>query len=529
MMNRHFYILGCLLVLMCVEWQHTEHRPASTVFPLERHVFALQRQSGPKRPNILVLLTDQERHPRHWPEGWAAKHLPNRSRLKRHGLVFENAFTSASECSPSRAVLVSGNHYPVNNVPETLNAKKGNPLPTYEHLQSVGTVLRQAGYQVLWKGKWHLTLPVDGEYKWSKKDVHALQARYGLAGWNPPDAGDAITNIIKDQNGTFSGLLTLGGGTANNDGRYTFGPRGVLPELDELNPDEPFCLFVSLVNPHDVWVYPHLYEQAGYFREAFENLGIALPPNAYDDLATKPSIQKKAREAFDKASPLRSQQERETYCNFYAYLHTLNDAHIGAILDKLDARGLTENTVIIRTADHGEMGLSHGLREKAYVLYDEVINVPLIISNPRLFPEPRVTDALYCHLDLLPTLMDIVGLSPDRLPGKSLLPVLLGTATDVQDSILFTYDDTFFLPAGLPNSHIRAIRTKEYVYGVYYNAAGEEQNVEAEYEMYDIEQDPQQLTNLMYQRHPGSHPLTARLHQQLLKKVKRQNPKRDPR
>ena len=460
------------------------------------------------KPNIIIIFTDQERNHQHWPDGWVEKHLPNFERLKKHGLLFHNAFTSASECSPSRAVMVSGQHSSITNVSLTLNAKDGNPLPTYDQLKNVGSVLSNHGYKVIWKGKWHLTMPVDGAYKWTKQDINVMKNNYKINGWNPPDAGNAIKNIIKDPKETYSGLLTLGGGTANNDGRFLYGENGVLDELDTVQ--EPFCLFISLVNPHDVWVHPQFYRESGYFKENFENMGIELPPNINDNLSTKPSVQKLAKDSFDKESPISPYVYKE-YCNFYAYLHTLNDRHIGTILDKLESKQLIQNSIIIRTADHGEMGMSHGMREKSYVIYDEVINIPLIISNPILFPNPIETQSLYCHLDLFPTICDLVGVQ-HNLPGKSIVPVLLNPETEVQDNILFKFDDTFFLPESTPNSHILAIRTKQYSFGVYYS----ENSSNYEFELYDNDNDKYQLHNLMYNKKLEDNPIANQLYEKMI-------------
>src|SRR5262249_30480890 len=158
-------------------------------------------------------------------------------------------------------------------------------------------------------------------------DIKAMEQNWGWLGWNPPDAGNAIQEWSTDQFGKFNGMATLGGGTANNDGRFVKGvdpsAKGQTPGLGESAIDflnsrarkltKPFCLFVALVNPHDVYVYPSLYEKAGYRREDFANLGIGLPPNADDDLSTKPSVQKAARDAFDKVYPLGNEQERLDY------------------------------------------------------------------------------------------------------------------------------------------------------------------------------------------------------------------------
>ena len=107
--------------------------------------------------------------------------------------------------------------------------------------------------------------------------------------------------------------------------------------------------------------------------------------------------------------PLRNRSEQLDYVNFYAHLHRLVDAKIGRLLAALgsadDPESLRSRTIVARCADHGEMGLSHGgLRQKMFNVYEETINVPIVISNPVLFPRPARTDALASLVDLLPTL-----------------------------------------------------------------------------------------------------------------------------
>ena len=274
----------------------------------------------------------------------------------------------------------------------------------------------------------------NGGEDWGPADIEVMEKNWGWSGWNPPDAGNAIQEFQGTQFGKFDGLRTLGGAKPNNDGRYVSGAdpsdRGqtagvggesVVEFLKNRAPKlgKPFCLFVSLVNPHDIgvypgsWMKPSAWEQAGYRREDFAHLGIKLPPNYADDLSTKPKIQKLARDAYDKQAPLDSAQAREDYVNFYAYLHTVVDKHIMTVLDTLEETGLSNDTIILRFADHGEGGLSHGMREKAYTVYEEMIHIPLIVHNPKLYPEPLETSAFYDHRDLLPTILDLAGV-PDR-------------------------------------------------------------------------------------------------------------------
>lgn len=492
-------------------------------------------QENPKKPpNIIVILTDQERYPTHWPEGFAEKNLVSNERLKRNGIFFTKAYTAASECTPSRAVLYTSEHYPINKVPST-PSKTG--LPSADELMDIGALLtKHTDYDVVWKGKWHLSPPLDGGYNWTEKDVANMQKKYDLNGWTPPDAGNAILEFEKNTGGTFfDGLSTLGGGYANNDFRYLYGTskttpketpgwgEGIFEYLKKVSATDakdrkPFCLFISLVNPHDVWVYPTLWEKAGYKKEDFANLSIDLPGNYADDLSTKPSIQLKAREAYNKQSPLKDAKEEKEYVNFYAYLNKKADENIVKILDALQSEGLTEDTIIIRTADHGELGLSHGMREKAYTAYEEMIHVPLIISNPKLFPLARTTDAFYCHLDLLPTIAELAGVPDFKQYGKgvSIVPILKGKVDSVQDSILFTYDDNFFLPPDVPSGHIRAVRQGDYLYAVYYSEDGSH----FEYEMYNLKDDPGQLHNLVYKDISSDVAMEAnKLHYKLKEKI----------
>ena len=490
---------------------------AAALSPLPRladsRAFASAESNIPRAPNIVVLMTDQERHHMHWPAGWAEKNLPGLQRLKRHGLYFNRAYTAVTQCSPSRALMMTGRFAPTNRVTRTFlwpGLVHKNRQPNIASLLS-----EKAGYEVVWKGKWHLSYasnaaPGNGGEDWTEADIQAMEDNYGWSGWNPPDAGNAIEQSQPTQFGKFDGLATLGGGDPNNDGRYVNGRNpadlhqtpgfgeGVVDYLKHRasRQQQPFCLFVSLVNPHDVYVYPNFWKTAGYKREAFVNLGIGLPPNYDDDLATKPGVQKAARDAFNKFSPITDAQARNEYVNFYAYLNTLADRHIMTVLDTLEETGLMDNTIILRFADHGEGGLSHGMREKAYTVYEEMIHIPLIIHNAKLFPEPRTTDAFYDHLDLLPTILDLAGVAhPESYAlGKSMVPVMKDPSHYVKSHTLFSFDDAFFLPADIPAGHIRAVREGDWTYAVYFGLEGGE----AEYELYNIKSDPLQLDNLAY-------------------------------
>jgi arylsulfatase A-like enzyme len=205
------------------------------------------------------------------------------------------------------------------------------------------------------------------------------------------------------------------------------------------------------------------------------------------------------------------------YARFYAYLNQQVDAQILKLLHALDARGLTNDTVVVRTSDHGELAMSHGrMRQKFYNVYRETLSVPLIVSNPRLYPEPRSTDALASLIDVLPTLAALTGVpEPEQygFKGRDLSPILADPTATVQDVLHFTYEDDVF-PVK-PADCIRAVVERDWKYAVYYDPFS---GAPTEYEVYDLARDPLEMTNLAHASHstPESEIERARLHRRLV-------------
>lgn len=524
-----------------------------------------------RRPNIVVIITDQERSHKHWPKGWAEQNLRChydrvigcKNDNDRSSAVFPNAFTATTECSPSRASLLTSS-YPTehgvvttpgvlnpisdrgissNNEDAQMNTSERSPRPNLLRLLSAQhTKSTEAkGYNVSWKGKWHL---------FHSNDPTILNYYGATSPWNPPDAGHSLCSSY-----------TLGGGKKyNHDGRFLRGTKrkfDVLlkqqksaddgldcsPESDESTEEEeetesvfdflskqkldtdgnrtqPFCLIASLVNPHDVWAsscYSKLsddefYCETGYHPRDFESIPIALPPSHKDDLLSKPSIQSlmSSHPVFGDLSDSNDDDDQQRksdalrYVRFYAYLHKLVDDEIDSLLDELKATGQMDNTIIIRMADHGELGLSHAMREKRMQSYEETMGIPLVINYPSKWfnhgdadystSTARVIPNLVSSIDILPTIADLAGIdcSQYQYRGTSLVPFLRNESKTCKnkEEILFTFDEPL-APRGIPG-YIRCIRTHDIKYSVYFTSDGKR----IEYEMYSLQEDPHEMLNL---------------------------------
>ena len=451
------------------------------------------------KPDILIILTDQERATQHFPENWEQDNLKTLTFLKKNGFSFDRAFCNTCMCSPSRSTLLTGLYPAQHHVTQTLT-EGGRYSPSEIELDNtlpnIARMLFDEGYDVQYRGKWHVSKGSDGGSP-AASDI----AMYGFRGWIAPDAGEDTAPE------------NFGGGFANHDKAYVQQAIAYLQSVRERRQKgdkQPYCLVVSLVNPHDVLCYPKGFNY-GYGKD-FLNGPIQLPTTVDEDLATngKPSAQAqvKATGALS-LGPLHTQEKQTNYINFYGNLLRVVDTEIGFLIGELyqevEGSKLADQALVIRLADHGEMGMAHGgMRQKAFVAYEEATRIPMVISNPVLFPEDashKSTEHLSSLIDILPTIAAIAGATaPQGIRGTSLLP-LLQEDKPVQEAILFTFDDTKASASNKPSvvkaaNRIRAVRTKDWKYTHYFDALG---GYPDEYELYDLRQpDATEYENLAH-------------------------------
>jgi choline-sulfatase len=497
------------------------------------------------RRNIIFFTTDQQQEPMWFPEGWEEENLPGLTRLRNKGVSFTRAYTNTAMCTPSRTTLFTGLYPAQHGNLDTLS--EGMTQSEEEHqldpsLPNIATVLQAEGYDVVWKGKWHLskgTEHPDGSY--SSDDI----SRYGMKGWNSPDAGGDAK------------LGNYGGGRTNHDGRFLDGTTWQAPQGSPSDPDyiftqadgpvnaeferesvmaflrhkianpggNPFCLIICMINPHDVLGCPGIpvasggngtYVEGGYFgrpdgsspwSEPTGSRSISLPPTVNESLLQnhKPITQASFLASSAALGPVTTPQLKLKYVNFYGNLMKLGDKHLSKILDLLDgidgtvvpqqATALRDCSWFIFSSDHGDMAMSHGgMRQKSFQFYEEVGRIPLVWSNPVDFPTPRVCSELVSHVDFLPTLCGILNISsaPYDFRGVDYSSLIRDpSAGPVQDSVLFTFDDiwsgqdnaAFSNGISVAPNRIRAIRDKNFKYVYYFDGLG----VEApQAEFYDL-------------------------------------------
>ena len=469
-----------------------------------------------KQPNILLIVSDEERR-NDWLRG--AVDLPAHERLRRDGLSFDRYYTHSSPCSPSRASLYTGRylaeHGVVDNVAFPSHVALDPSVPT------VGSRLREVGYESVYLGKWHLSHGADppmekhGYSGWSGNDVHFMGNPGTGRHFDPVIAGQAVDWLRT--NGT-----TL---------------------------DRPWFLTVALVNPHDVMWFP--IDQPSYQAEnpkeaeslrsiqryRLGDLEVAPPPvdyperfdrlpeNFHDDLHTKPEIQRAwrlVRNTEHFVGRMEHDDERIwlRQLDYYAWLHECLDESLVSVLDALDDLGLYDDTVIAYTSDHGDACGSHGLRAKLPCVYEEVMGVPLVFKVPGTTLAGTDTNALATHVDLATTLCSLGGIDVEAEPGLSgrdLSPVLADSSASVREYVLFSQDSA--QSELLRNSRyaVRGFFDGATKYARYYgigggirrdgslDEAGKLFDVDADFddqdhEWYETDEDPHELVNLANDR-----------------------------
>lgn len=377
------------------------------------------------KPDIVMIVTDQQRYDTIRALGARHMDTPNLDRLAERGVTFSNCHVTAPSCVPSRASLFSG-YYP------HTNGVLANGQPWEKTWVSD---LQDAGYQTVNIGKMH-TIPYlapagfDERFVVENKDRY-MEGRYFLDEWDKALAAQGLVKQqrvqyrtlpdYKDRLGAFTWDLAPHMQSDNFVGGMT---RWWL----ETKPvEKPLFLVVGFPGPHPP------YDPTPDYAEKYMARDVPLPVVTDEEMdgLPPPLTEKRVHDVevdHDsvswKLNPTRDELHRMR-AYYYANVEMI-DREVGDILDGLEARGNLDNTIIIFTSDHGDCLGDHGLSQK-WSAYEEVTRVPLIISAPERFKGGREIDALVQLFDLGPTILEWAGITPDSsFEAETLNPALEG-------------------------------------------------------------------------------------------------------
>lgn len=412
------------------------------------------------RPNVLVILTDDQRADAMGCAGHPFLRTPNMDRLAREGARFANAFVTTSLCSPSRASLLSGRyaraHGVLNNFTEYPNALPGYP-----------SRLKDAGYETAYIGKWHMgetnAAPRPGFDFWMS---HAGQGNYFDNEFN--------------SNGTRRLL----------PGYYTTVVTDQAVDWLRRSHDRPWLLIVGHKAPHGGPIQPEP-RWAG----ALDSATVTRPANA--DTYAWPDKPAWLKESFPTwhglGGPLYGLEDYGRFVR--AYLATLLsvDEGVGRLYETLRAQGQLDRTIVVYTSDNGFVLGEHGRVDKR-TAYEASLRVPLLVRYPPLIRPGTVVSNLVLSLDLAPSLVDLCGAKPLRnVDGRSWKPLLQGRRVRWRDAFLYEYNYEAQFPY-TPN--VRAVRTADWKFIRYPHGDGGPDRFTSE--LYHLATDPLEQTNLVH-------------------------------
>jgi len=460
------------------------------------------------RPNIVFVMSDDHAAHAIGAYGSTLARTPSIDRLAQEGMRFDSVFCTNSLCTPSRAVILTGQHSHVNGV-KTLDDVFDNTRTTFPML------LRDAGYQTAMVGKWHLGHgPAHDPRGFDYWEVLPGQGHY----WNPDfiSADGAhtrpgyVTDLITDLS---------------------------LDWLRRRDPAKPFLLMCHHKAVHSPWEPDQAHE------EMFTDLELPNPATLWDDYASRPAAESAVRmrvesmppqyvkqlppaglseaEEFawwisrvDSPSPTDRRWKYQAFIRDYLRCAASIDDNLGRMLGYLDEEGLADNTVVIYTSDQGFFLGDHGWYDKRF-MYEESLRVPFLVRWPARIRPGTVMNALVSNADIAPTLLELAGISPpDWMQGASLAGLMFGAVPqDWQEAVYYRYWMHPNEHDVAPHYGVRTATHKLVRYDVTAFRGGAPNRPDAEWELFDLRSDPHELTNV--HEDPRYAQVRADLHQQL--------------
>lgn len=406
-------------------------------------------QQEARKPNVLILFSDQHQKKTMAYENHPDVITPNLDKLASESLVFDRAYATVGVCVPSRMSLMSGLY------PRTFGALSNNDRSSViEDAVSMATIFKANGYNTYTFGKRHLKGAIDEG--WDVKKEHALK----------PDDDDNYVAWI-DRQGYADEFASDWAAEFGKGPDYPSGKRSKMPTADlgtrmsqlpeeftmeayttketiqmikeQSKSDKPFFCWATFYRPHQPYnplpKYMAMYDVTKWGKGTKLGSGIKKPASLYQSKETLPPLLQFQRNGGNKVWNMDKAFENEQlwrdYIGAYYALVTEIDHHVGEIIEALEAEGIRDETLIIYTSDHGDFVGNHGMVEKCAAgqnVYEDILNIPLIIHYKGKTKAGKRTSELVTLADILPTLIDWLDLQTPEFKyspqGKSMVNLI---------------------------------------------------------------------------------------------------------
>lgn len=410
-----------------------------------------------QKPNLLFIITDQQRYDAMGIAGNTVLKTPNLDRLAKQGARFKNAYTPCAVCGPARASILTGRTVENTGVLTNTEADSATPQsPTLMPQKTFDQILTESfGYHAEYYGKWHSPEFAASCYKnpvkvsksgrsifGSNGDVRFYKDNYldlvfpkpAISALKPGELYDTYSerpytpNILDKRYGMTQTQVDASGksyaqpdlhGTITIPDEHSltaFRAKQTLEALERLK-NTNFSITASFHFPHA----PML--PSKYYSDKYPVSSMTAPVSISDPMTNSPYIKSNSRQTLPEYAD--ANKIKYLISDYYALVSEVDD-WIGKILDKVDELGLTNNTLIIFTSDHGENLGAHGMREKN-VFYEEAAHIPTFISFPGKITPNTVVDGYVSNIDLFATINDYLLIPEQPSDGKSLRGLIEGT------------------------------------------------------------------------------------------------------
>ena len=358
-----------------------------------------------KKPNILLIMTDQQRFDSLGCYGADWVQTPNLDRLAADGMLYENCYVNNPVCTPSRACMFTGKELPGHGV-----RRLHDVLPDSEELFT--RHLQDSGYRTALFGKLHVSGRVKEEAERHPNDGFDIYEWCMEASISMDSPFNGYSRWLKEKDPEFHARLKRDGRKLTHiplEYHFThWAAEKTIEFIAKHDSKEPFFCMMSVFDPHNPYDdYPKEYAQR-------VDLGVMPMPVAADEVHTIRGLAQEQHDGyFGEYSSFSNDDLREMRLGYYASLALLDD-EVGRVLSALEKKGVAEDTLVIFLSDHGDSLGDHGMMVKGAHLYESAVKVPLIMRYPgRVKPGERSTALVQPH-DIAATVLSAAGFPEDR-------------------------------------------------------------------------------------------------------------------